>query len=121
MTFIMNYQQKVLHPFFSKFLTPFRESEIFPPSWREATIVAIPRPGRDPSDANNCRPIALISCLCKTMERRVSSLLMRTLESKGSLAAEQCGFMKNRSTADHFVRFDSYIREAIAKTIKQQK
>ena len=55
------------------------------------------------------------------MERRVSSLLMRTLESKGSLAAEQCGFMKNRSTADHFVRFDSYIREAIAKTIKQQK
>ena len=37
------------------------------------------------------------------------------LESKGLLASEQCGFRKNRSTADHLVRFDSYIRNAFAK------
>ena len=37
------------------------------------------------------------------------------LESKGSLLSEQCGFQKNRSTADHLVRFDSYIRNAFAK------
>ena len=29
------------------------ESGIFPPSWREATIVAIPKPGKDSSDPNN--------------------------------------------------------------------
>ena len=29
------------------------ESGIFPPSWREATTVAIPKPGKDPSDPNN--------------------------------------------------------------------
>ena len=91
------------------------ESGIFPPSWREATIVAIPKPGKDPSDPNNYRPIALTSCLCKTMERMVNNRLMWVLESKGLLASEQCGFRKNRSTADHLVRFDSYIRNAFAK------
>ena len=34
------------------------ESGIFLPSWREATIVAIPKPGKDSSDPNNYRPIA---------------------------------------------------------------
>ena len=91
------------------------ESGIFPPSWREATIVAIPKPGKDPSDPNNYRPIALTSCLCKTMERMVNNRLMWVLESKGLLASEQCGFRKNRSTADHLVRFDSFICYAFAK------
>ena len=88
---------------------------MFPPSWREATIVAIPKPGKDYSDPNNYRPIALTSCLCKTMERMVNNRLMWVLESKGLLALEQCRFRKNRSTADHVVRFDSYIRNAFAK------
>ena len=40
---------------------------------------------------------------------------MWVLESKCLLASEQRGFRKNRSTADHLVRFDSYIRNAFAK------
>ena len=40
---------------------------------------------------------------------------MWVLESKGLLASEQCGFRKERSTADRLVRFDSYIRNAFAK------
>ena len=91
------------------------ESGIFPPSWREAIIVTISKPGKDSSDSNNYRPIALTSCLCKTMERMVNNRLMWVLESKGLLAWEQCGCRKNRSTADHLVRFDSYIRNAFAK------
>ena len=70
------------------------ESGIFPPSWREATIVAIPKSGKDSSDPNNYRPIALTSCLCKTMERMVNNRLMWVLESKSILASEQCGFRK---------------------------
>ena len=46
------------------------ESGIFPPSWREATIVAIPKPGKDSSDPNNYRPIASTSCSCKTWRGR---------------------------------------------------
>ena len=70
------------------------DSEIFPPSWREATIVEIPKPGKDSSDPNNYRPIALTSCLCKTMERIMNNRLMWVLEFKGLLASEQCTFRK---------------------------
>ena len=50
------------------------ESRIFLPSFREATIVAIlPKPGKDSSESNNYIPIALTSCLCKTMERMVNN------------------------------------------------
>ena len=40
------------------------ESGIFLPSWREATIVAIPKPGKDSSDPDNYRPNRLnrVSC-----------------------------------------------------------
>ena len=45
----------------------------------------------------------------------VNKRLMWVLESKGLLASEQCGFRKNRSTADQLVQFDSFIRNAFAK------
>ena len=42
----------------------------FPEDWTLATIIPIPKPGKDPGEPNNYRPIALTSCLCKTLERR---------------------------------------------------
>ena len=45
------------------------ESGIIPPSWKEATIIPIPKPGKDHTNALNYRPIALTSCICKTRER----------------------------------------------------
>ena len=48
------------------------ESETFPPSWREAGVVPIAKAGKDPKNPTNYRPIALTSCLCKTMECMVN-------------------------------------------------
>ena len=39
----------------------------------------------------------------------VNNRLMWVLESKGLLASAQCGFRKNRSTADHLVGFRSHV------------
>ena len=44
-----------------------------------------------------------------------NSRLKWVLESKDLLASEQCSFRENSSTADHLVRFDSYIGNAFAK------
>ena len=41
----------------------------FPKDWIKATIIPIPKPNKDHTEATNYRPIALTSCLCKTMER----------------------------------------------------
>ena len=37
----------------------------FPPDWRKAIIIPIPKPGKDPTNPSNYRPIALTSCICK--------------------------------------------------------
>ena len=91
------------------------ESGNFPPSWREALVIPIPKPGKDTTKPQNYRPIALTSCLCKTMERMVNARLVHCLETQGALSDEQCGFRKGRSTTDHLVRFETFIREAWAE------
>ena len=91
------------------------ESGCFPPSWREAVVIPIPKPSKDHLDPSNFRPIALTSCLCKTMERMINAHFMWSLESQGLLSEKQCGFRKNRSTLDHLVRFETFIRNAFVK------
>ena len=56
------------------------QSGDFPPTWHEATVVPIPKPGKDPSNPTNYRPISLTSCLCKTFERLVNARLVWYLE-----------------------------------------
>ena len=91
------------------------ESGCFPPSWREAVVIPIPKPGKDHLDTGNFRPIALTSCLCKTMERMINARLMWSLESQGLLSEKQCGFRKNHSTLNHLVHFETFIRNAFIK------
>ena len=86
-----------------------------PSSWKEATVVPIPKPNKDLADPTNYRPIALTSCLCRTMERMVNERLVWVLEYKKLLSKFQCGFRKDHSTLDHLVRFEHFIREAFAR------
>ncbi|GFO17358.1 Pol-like protein [Plakobranchus ocellatus] len=86
-----------------------------PPSWREASVVPIPKPWKDPSDPSNYRPIALTSCLCKTLEQMVNDRLVHVLESRNLLSNVQCGFRKDHSTLDHLVRLETFIKKAFAR------
>lgn len=84
----------------------------FPDEWHLANLIPIPKPGKDPSNPANVRPIALTSCICKLMERMVVSRLNSYLESKNLLTPLQSGFRKGRSTYDHLVRLETWAREA---------
>ena len=84
----------------------------FPSDWRKAIIIPIPKPGKDPTNPTNYRPIALTSCICKTMERMINRRLVWYLESNKLLTNVQCGFRSRRSTVDHLVRFETFCREA---------
>ena len=42
---------------------------VFPTLWRKAILIPFPKPNKDPSSVDNYRPIALISCLCKLLEK----------------------------------------------------
>ena len=88
---------------------------ILPDSWKEAIVIPIPKPGKDYTNPANYRPIALTSCICKTMERMVNDRLVWFLEKNKLVAAVQSGFRKQRGTLDHLVRFETFIREAFIK------
>ena len=87
----------------------------FPTSWKQATIIPIPKPGKHNTDPSNYRPIALTSCLCKTLERMINTRLIWFLESNGLITNFQCGFRSKRSTADHLVCLETFVREAFIK------
>ena len=53
----------------------------FPKDWSKAMIIPIPKPNKDHTEATNYRPIALTSCVCKTMERMINDRLVWFLES----------------------------------------
>ena len=91
------------------------QSGEFPDSWREAIIIPLPKPGKDATNPSNYRPIALTSCLCKTLERMINSRLIWYLESNNLFTDTQCGFRKNKSTTDHLVRLETFIRDAFIK------
>ena len=56
----------------------------FPSDWRKAIVIPIPKPGKDPTNPTNYRPIALVSCICKTMERMINRRLVWHLTNVGS-------------------------------------
>jgi len=88
------------------------DTGILPPTWKIATIIPIPKSKKDHSDPANYRPIALTSCLCKTMERIINDRLMWYLESNDLITDHQSGFRNKRSTTDHLVSLETYIRDA---------
>ena len=52
-----------------------------PKSWKKATAIPIPKFDKDHTDPTNYRPIALTSCICKTMERMINDRLTWFLEA----------------------------------------
>ncbi|GBM81359.1 hypothetical protein AVEN_50819-1 [Araneus ventricosus] len=52
----------------------------YPSQWHEAIAIPILKPGKDSSNTLDYRPIALTSCLCKTLERMVNARLVFELE-----------------------------------------
>jgi potassium voltage-gated channel Eag-related subfamily H protein 8 len=58
------------------------EAGNMPSIWKLANVIPIPKPKQNISQPSNYRPIALTSCVYKTMERRINDRLW-FLESNG--------------------------------------
>ena len=83
-----------------------------PRVWKEAVVIPVRKPGKDPTQPSGYRPIALTSNLGKVMERMVCNRLTYVLEKGGGLASYQSGFRKGRNTMDAVVRLENEIRKA---------
>ncbi|GFT48511.1 probable RNA-directed DNA polymerase from transposon X-element [Trichonephila clavipes] len=86
--------------------------QVYPTQWQEAIVIPILKPGKDPKNPLSYRPIALTSCLCKTLERMVNARLVYQLEKNKCIPLFQSGFRKGRSTLDNIIQLESKIRNA---------
>ena len=87
----------------------------FPKSWELATIIPVPKPGKDHTEPTNYRPIALTSCLCKTLEKMINTRLVWYLEFNNLFSPVQSGFRSERSTNNNLIRLETFIRDAFIK------
>ena len=69
-----------------------------PHQWRCAHVSVVPKPGGDLSLPKGFRPISLLSCISKVLERIVTDRITFSLESRFQLSAQQFGFRRTRST-----------------------
>uniref|UniRef100_A0A2M4BAB0 Putative i-11 aae n=3 Tax=Anopheles marajoara TaxID=58244 RepID=A0A2M4BAB0_9DIPT len=76
------------------------EFNIVPPEWREVKVIAILKPGKPPAEHDSYRPISMLSCLRKLLEKMILFRLDNWLESKGLLSNTQFGFRKGKGTND---------------------
>nr|KAG5697688.1 hypothetical protein BaRGS_000573 [Batillaria attramentaria] len=89
-----------------------------PDSWREAVIVPVLKKQKDKTKKTSYRPISLLSCLGKLMERIVNARLLKHLEENNLLNNTQSAFRKNRSTEDQLVFLAQEIENAYQKRKK---
>ena len=102
---------------FASFLTACMRLGHFPSNWKKAKVILIPKPGKDPRQAKNHRPISLLSCLGKILERILAYRLSNYLEQNKLFAKSQSGFRSKRMTTEQLLR----LSEECHIGIKQKK
>jgi hypothetical protein len=77
----------------------------FPPAWKHATTIMIPKPGKDLSDPQSYRPISLLNIPGKILEKILANRLKHVLELNNLLPPEQFGFRSQRCTINPMIEF----------------
>ena len=92
-----------------------------PSAWRRASIVPIPKAGKDPKLTSSHRPIALTSHLAKLAERLVAARLAHIAGSDGLVPHEQVGFRRGRSAQENLTRLVQCVAKQLEQAEAQRK
>ena len=82
-----------------------------PREWRAATIIPIPKSGKDKRHISSYRPIALTSHVGKLAERLILARLNFQISRRGLVPPEQVGFREHRSVEDHLGRLFQEVQD----------
>ena len=88
-----------------------------PTQWKEAEIIPILKGGKPKEDPHSYRPISLVSCTGKVMERMINERLMYYLESNNIITNTQSGYRKYRNTEDQL----AYLSQSIENAFQQKQ
>lgn len=78
------------------------ESSVFPDVWKISTVLPLPKIS-NPVQIKDLRPISILPCLSKVLEKVVCLQLTEYLEGNGIFPDMQSGFRKGRSTTTALV------------------
>ncbi|CAF0880014.1 unnamed protein product, partial [Brachionus calyciflorus] len=82
-----------------------------PSSWRSSTIIMIPKKDKPKTELSSFRPISLINCISKWLEKIINTKLKNWIEKENILPETQAGFRKNRNTQDQILRLNQAITQ----------
>lgn len=80
-----------------------------PNIWKKAHIIALLKPGKDPSAPKNFRPISLLSHTYKLFERLILNRIGTFVDEH--LIPEQAGFRPGKSTTSQVLNLTQYIED----------
>ena len=90
-----------------------------PPAWKKSLITMILKGSKLASNPNNYRPISLISCLSKLLERIVGQRIAGYLEENNIFSSHQSGLRRHRRTTDNLAYHTQKVMEAFNKKGKK--
>ena len=86
--------------------------------WKKARIIPIHKKGNDKKNPNSYRPISLLSCLVKLLEKVINRRLLSFLEDNNVLSQTQTGIRKHRRTEDQLALIAQEIENAFQEKKK---
>lgn len=82
----------------------------FPDSWKEASVVCVPKPNKNACNVDGYRPISLLDCIGKIFERCIKSRINCYVETAHIIPDEQFGFRAGHSTCHQLLRIKNLIK-----------
>uniref|UniRef100_A0A6A7FTX6 RNA-directed DNA polymerase from transposon X-element n=1 Tax=Hirondellea gigas TaxID=1518452 RepID=A0A6A7FTX6_9CRUS len=86
---------------------------VIPKYWKTGLVAPILKPNKPKQLVTSYRPITMLSCLNKTMERIIQKRLEYIVEEMNLLDGSQCGFRKRQGTIDILLRLEHQIKTSM--------
>ena len=106
-----NCKEKILELFNNIF-----EKGIYPQSWKTAIVIPIPKPNKPSSEIGGYRPISLLPCMGKILEKIVVKRLSWFTNRNQLISANQVGFQNKKGTMDVLLHLDHFISNALSSS-----
>ena len=91
------------------------KEETIPDRWKMALMVPILKPGKESHWVQSYRPVSMLSCVSKVLEKLVGERMKWYIEKHRLLSDSQVGFRAMHSTYDSLTVLESYIKGALSQ------
>lgn len=97
-------------------MTDILEKGKYPQTWKHAKVIAILKPGKPATSPSSYRPISLLCCLYKLLEKIILTRITPMISN--IIPVEQAGFQQNRCTTEQVLALTSQIEAGFERKQK---